>query len=440
MRWVLSHLLIVQSLSAKSILKLCSHNLQDYAKNIARKMARIVQKFGGTSVADIGRLEKVSLKVKREVDLGHQVAVVVSAMAGVTNKLVGYAQSLAGHAQCAEYDVIIAAGEQVTSGLLALALTQIGIPARSLLAWQIPILTDPNHGNARIHKINPRCIEECWERGIIPIIAGFQGLTTEGRLTTLGRGGSDTTAVALASALNADRCDIYTDVTGVYTADPRIVPKAQKLKEITYEEMFELAAQGAKVLQTRSVETAMVHQVPVRVLSSFNDDAGTDIVPEKLLSEPIHVSGITYRGDEARFTLKNVCNQVEAIAELFETLAQADVHLDMVVQNVSMDDCVDLTFTALKGEVPRVVTALQGMKALKYDDLILDPNVVKLTVVGVGFQYRLGIASLMFKTLAAMKIPIQVISCSSIKVSVLVDESVAEEAVRALHSAYDLDR
>jgi aspartate kinase len=403
-------------------------------------MARIVQKFGGTSVADIARLEKVSLKIKREIDAGHQVAVVVSAMAGVTNRLAGYAQALAGHTQTAEYDVIVAAGEQVTSGLLALALCQIGIPARSLLAWQIPIVTNLEHGCAHIERIDPRLLEECWAKGMIPIIAGFQGLTPQGRLTTLGRGGSDTTAVALAAAIKADRCDIYTDVAGVYTADPRIVPRAQKLKEITYEEMFELAAQGAKVLQTRSVETAMDHQVRVRVLSSFYDEPGTEIVPEKMLADSIHVSGITHRGDEARLTLKNVCNETEAMAHIFEILAQADVHIDMVVKNVSLDDCTDLTFTILKGEIPRVMDALQEKKKISYDDLILDPNVAKITVVGVGLQRRLGIASLMFKTLAEMGIPLQVISCSAIKVSVLVDELMAEEAVRTLHSAYGLDK
>ena len=403
-------------------------------------MARIVQKFGGTSVADIARLEKVSLKIKREVEAGHQVAVVVSAMAGVTNRLVGYAQSLAGNAKSPEYDVVIAAGEQVTSGLLALALSQIGIPARSLLAWQLPILTNFDHGCARIEEVNPQQLEECWSKGIIPIIAGFQGLTKQGRLTTLGRGGSDTTAVAIAAAVQADRCDIYTDVTGVYTADPRIVPKAQKLKEITYEEMFELAAQGAKVLQTRSVETAMDHQVHVRVLSSFHDEPGTEIVPEKMLNDSIHVSGITHRGDEARVTLKNVKNETQAVADVFEALAKAAVHIDMIVQNVSLDDCIDLTFTTLKAEIPRVVNALQEKKKISYDDLILDPNVAKITVVGVGLQRRLGIASLMFKTLAGMGIPLQVISCSAIKVSVLVDESMAEEAVRTLHSAYGLDK
>jgi len=403
-------------------------------------MARIVQKFGGTSVADIARLEKVSLKIKREVDAGHQVAVVVSAMAGVTNRLVGYAHSLAGNTKSPEYDVIVAAGEQVTSGLLALALSQIGIPARSLLAWQLPILTNFDHGCARIEKVDPQQLEVCWSKGIIPIIAGFQGLTKQGRLTTLGRGGSDTTAVAIAAAVQADRCDIYTDVTGVYTADPRIVPKAQKLKAITYEEMFQLAAQGAKVLQTRSVETAMNHQVRVRVLSSFHDEPGTEIVPEKMLSDPVHVSGITHRGDEARITLKNVKNQTQAVADVFEALANADVHIDMVVQNLSLDDCVDLTFTALKAEIPRVVEALQEKKKISYDDLILDPNVAKITVVGVGLQRRLGIASLMFKTLAGMNISLQVISCSAIKVSVLVDESKAEEAVRTLHTAYGLDK
>lgn len=403
-------------------------------------MARIVQKFGGTSVADIGRLEKVSLKIKREVDDGHQVAVVVSAMAGVTNRLVHYATSLAGQGMNAEYDVIIAAGEQVTSGLLALALCQIGIPARSLLAWQIPILTDTIHGSARIQKIDPQRLEECWSMGFIPVIAGFQGLSNEGRLTTLGRGGSDTTAVALAAALKADRCDIYTDVTGVYTADPRIVPNAQKLKEISYEEMFELSAQGAKVLQTRSVETAMDHQVRVRVLSSFLDEVGTEIVPDNMLSNTVHVSGITHRVDESRITLKNVKNETQAVAAIFETLDRADVHIDMVVQNVSLDECVDITFTALKGEIPRVVQGLQEIKDIFYDDLILDPNVAKITVVGVGLQRRLGIASLMFKTLAEMGVSPQVISCSGIKVSVLVDETVAEDAVRALHRAYGLDK
>ncbi len=403
-------------------------------------MARIIQKFGGTSVADIARLENVSLKIKREVDAGHQVAVVVSAMAGVTNRLVGYAQRLAGSAQSAEYDVIIAAGEQVTSGLLALALCQIGIPARSFLAWQIPIITDPIHGNARIEQIDSQHLEACWSKGLVPVIAGFQGLTPQGRLTTLGRGGSDTTAVALAAALNADRCDIYTDVTGVYTADPRIVPKAQKLKEITYEEMFELSAQGAKVLQTRSVETAMNHQVRVRVLSSFHEEPGTEIVPEKMLSDSIHVSGITHKGDEARLTLKNVHNETRVMADIFQMLANADVYIDMIVQNVSLDAGTDLTFTVLKGEIPRVVDALQKMKTIFYDDLILDSNVAKITVVGVGLQRRLGIASLMFRTLTGMGVPLQVISCSAIKVSVLVKESVAEEAVRILHTAYGLDK
>ncbi|MBX9804408.1 MAG: aspartate kinase [Alphaproteobacteria bacterium] len=402
-------------------------------------MARIVQKFGGTSVADIARLEAVSLKIKKEVDAGHHVAVVVSAMAGVTNRLVGYAQSLAGPSQSSEYDVIIAAGEQITSGLLALALNQIGIPARSLLAWQIPILTDHFHGSARIKHIDPTQLEECWSNGMIPVIAGFQGLAPDGRLTTLGRGGSDTTAVALAAALKADRCDIYTDVTGVYTADPRIVPKARKLKEITYEEMFELSAQGAKVLQTRSVETAMVHQVHVQVLSSFHEESGTRIVPEKMLTDSMHVSGITHKGDEARVTIKNMCNETHVIADIIEVLANSKVHIDMIVQNVSINDQTDLTFTVQKGEIPRVVEALKEMKEISFDDLILDPNVAKITVVGVGVQRRLGIASLMFKTLAEMGIPLQVISCSAIKVSVLVDESLAEEAVRTLHRAYGLD-
>ncbi|MBM3468799.1 MAG: aspartate kinase [Alphaproteobacteria bacterium] len=403
-------------------------------------MARIVQKFGGTSVAGIARLEKVSLKIKREIDAGHQVAVVVSAMAGVTNRLVRYTQALAGNIQTAEYDVIVAAGEQISCGLLALALSQIGVPARSLLAWQIPILTDLTHGSARIVHIDSNCLEECWSQGVTPIIAGFQGLTPQGRLTTLGRGGSDTTAVALAAAVKADRCDIFTDVTGVYTADPRIVPKAQKLKEISYDEMFELAAQGAKVLQTRSVETAIEHQVHVRVLSSFYDEPGTDLIPQAKLKDSFHVSGITHRGDEARLTLKNISNNVPIVADIFESLARQNIHLDMIVHNVSLEDHSDLTFTIMKGEVPRVIAALQEMKQISYEDLIIDPNVAKITVVGVGLQRGIGLATLMFKTLAEMNVPLQVISCSAIKVSVLVDESMAEEAVRALHKVYGLDK
>ncbi len=403
-------------------------------------MARIVQKFGGTSVADIARLEKVSLKIKREIDEGHHVAVVVSAMAGVTNRLVGYAQALVGSQITSEYDVVLTAGEQITSGLLALALHQIGIPARSFLAWQLPILTNEAHGCAHIQEIDPSLIEDCWAKGIVPIVAGFQGLTPQGRLTTLGRGGSDTTAVALAGALNADRCDIYTDVTGVYTADPRIVPKAQKLPEITYEEMFELAAHGAKVLQTRSVETAMDHQVRVRVLSSFQDEPGTEIVPHKEWSDEDYVRGITHKEDEACVTLHNVRNQSQAALDLLEILTISGIDVDMIVQNMSLDECFNLTFSVLKGEVPRVVEALRDNKKVIYDDLSLDSNVAKITVVGLGLQRSLGIANLMFQTLKEMKIPLQVISCSPIKVSVLVNQSIAEEVIRALHKAYDLDK
>jgi aspartate kinase len=421
-------------------LRICI-NLTEYEKIIAGKMARIIQKFGGTSVADIARLETVSLKVKQEVDAGHHVAVVVSAMAGVTNQLAGYARALTGHQiQTPEYDVIAAAGEQVTSGLLALALKAIGIPARSFLAWQIPIFTDFTYADARIQRIDPRLLEECWSQNIVPVVAGFQGLTPEGRLTTLGRGGSDTTAVALAAALGADRCDIYTDVAGVYTADPRIVPRAQKLKAISYEEMAELAAQGAKVLHTRSVETARNHQVPIRVLSSFHEDTGTDIISEDRLTDSLHVSGITHKCDEARVTLTTVRNEAQVIADIFEILDHANVTLDMIVQNVSLDDQTDLTFTIPKGQIPHVMDALEEKRGISFKDLIIDPNVAKITVVGVGLQRRLGIASLLFKTLAQMGITAQVISCSSLKVGVLVNESTAEEALRQLHTAYGLDK
>ena len=421
-------------------------------------MARIVQKFGGTSVADIARLEMVSLKIRREVDAGHQVAVVVSAMAGVTNQLLGYAHALAGNDHTAEYDVVAAAGEQITSGLLALALNQIGIKAQSLLAWQIPVLTDDSHGSATIETINPDILEACLANRIVPVIAGFQGLSRQGRLTTLGRGGSDTTAVALAAALKADRCDIYTDVRGVFTADPRIVPEAQLLKAITYEEMFELAAHGAKVLQKKSVETAWDSKVKVRILSSFHEEAGTEILNACGQDKPEHepstwlkgLTGIAHSGEEAQLTLKNVRHPSQALKEIFEVFRAENIYIDMVVQTVSLNsqtvndiaanDSADMSFTVLKREIPRAMAMLQKKDRLFYDDLILDPNIAKVTVVGKNLHNQPELATLIFNTLAGLGISHQVTAYAPIKVSIVVNEMQAENSIRALHAAFGMDR
>jgi aspartate kinase len=403
-------------------------------------MGRIVQKFGGTSVADVARLEMVSLLVKQEVDAGHQVIVVVSAMAGVTNRLVGYAQALAGHIQTAEHDVIAAAGEQVTCGLLALALGQIGLPARSFLAWQIPVLTNNAHGHAHIQAIDCHNLENCLENGFIPVVAGFQGLTREGRLTTLGRGGSDTTAVALASALNADRCDIYTDVKGVYTADPRIVPDARLLKTITYEEMLELSAHGARVLQKSSVEAAMRSRVKLRVLSSFHKEPGTQIGYEDTLNTQTRLAGITHTGDETQIILKNVFDKDHICRDIFKIFSEQDIFIDMIVQTCGMNDQTELTFTILKREIPRAVTILQDKTLFGYDNLILNPNVAKITIVGLPVQHDKGIFDLMVKTLATVNILSHGISFSALKFSMLVDEKQAEEGIRVLHAAFEMDK
>ena len=409
-------------------------------------MARIVQKYGGTSVADIGRIKAVARRVADQVEAGHQVAVVVSAMAGVTNQLVDYCGQVSPIHDLREYDTIVAAGEQVTSGLLAMALQDLGIPARSWLGWQIPVRTDSVHGKARITEIDSSELGERMTGGEVSVVAGFQGVAEStarfGRIATLGRGGSDTSAVALAAALRADRCDIYTDVDGVYTADPRIVRRARKLAKITYEEMLEMASLGAKVLQTRSVELAMKHGVRLQVLSSFEDVPGTLVVDEDEIVEQEVVSGITYSRDDSKLTLVNVPDRPGVAAAIFGPLADAGINVDMIVQNVSEDGrTTDVTFTVSKAELPRATQLLEAHRQdLGFQRLAPDEDVVKVSVVGVGMRSHAGVAQRMFTALAENHINIQVISTSEIKISVLVAEQYTELAVRALHTAYGLDR
>jgi aspartate kinase len=404
-------------------------------------MARIVQKFGGTSVADVDRIRKVAARVKREVDAGNEVAVVVSAMAGTTNQLVDWTRQTSTLHDAREYDTVVASGEQVTAGLLALALQEIGVNARSWLGWQVPIRTDGIHGKARIREIPTGDLIRRMGEGQVAVVAGFQGLGPDNRITTLGRGGSDTSAVALAAALQAHRCDIFTDVEGVYTTDPRIVAKARKLDKITYEEMLELASQGAKVLQTRSVEMAMNHRVRVQVLSSFNDAPGTLVVDEDEIVEQQVVSGIAYSRDEAKITLLKVADRPGVAAAIFGPLADHAINVDMIVQNISEDGrFTDLTFTVGKADLDRTVKVLEEKRtALGFAALKPDPDVVKISVIGVGMRSHVGVAQQMFRTLAEKNINIQVISTSEIKVSVLIAEEYTELALRALHTAYGLD-
>ncbi len=404
-------------------------------------MGRIVQKFGGTSVGDLDRIRHVAGLVKREYDRGNQVAVVLSAMSGITNDLVGKVNSISPLHDTREYDAVVATGEQVTCGLMALALQSLGVPARSWMGWQVPIHTDDVHGKARITGVGTEGILSRFDEGQVAVVAGFQGIAPSGRITTLGRGGSDTTAVALAAALDADRCDIYTDVDGVYTTDPRIVPRAQKIDRITYEEMLEMASQGAKVLQTRAVELAMNQRVRLQVLSTFEDLPGTLVVDEEEIVEQQVVSGIAYSRDEAKVTLVGVDDQPGVAAGIFGPLSDASVNVDMIVQNVSGDGRrTDMTFTVGKTDKDRAVQILEGIRdTLEYGDLNVDPAVVKVSVIGVGMRSHAGVAKTMFQALSEKGINIQVISTSEIKISVLISEDYAELAIRALHTAYGLD-
>ena len=409
-------------------------------------MARIVMKFGGTSVADLDRIRNVAARVKREVDAGNEVSVVVSAMAGVTNQLVGWCQQLSPLHDAREYDAVVATGEQVTAGLTAIALQEAGVDARSWQGWQLPLRTDGAHSRARIQSIEGEELIRRMQMGQVPVVAGFQGIGPDHRVTTLGRGGSDTSAVALAAALKADRCDIYTDVDGVYTTDPRIVPKARKLRKIAYEEMLELASVGAKVLQTRSVELAMKERVRVQVLSSFEgaglggDIPGTLVVDEDEIVEQEIVSGIAYSRDEAKITVRRVPDRPGVAAAVFGPLSGAGINVDMIVQNVSADGTTDMIFTIGRADLPRAKATLAEHKSeIGYAELLEDPDVAKISVVGVGMRSHTGVANTMFTALAAKGINIQVISTSEIKVSVLIGAEYTELAVRALHTAYGLD-
>jgi aspartate kinase len=403
-------------------------------------MSRIVMKFGGTSVADLDRIRNVARRVKREVEAGHEVAVVVSAMAGVTNQLVKWCQDLSPLHDAREYDTVVATGEQVTIGLLAIALQAEGVDARSWQGWQVPICTDGAHGKARVEAIEGAELIRRMQMGQVPVVAGFQGIGPDNRVTTLGRGGSDLSAVALAAAVRADRCDIYTDVDGVYTTDPRIVPRARKLERISYEEMLELASVGAKVLQTRSVELAMKQRVRVQVLSSFEDRPGTLVVDEDEIVEQPVVSGIAYSRDDAKVTLRRVPDRPGVAAAVFGALARANVNVDMIVQNIGADGLTDMTFTVGKADLARAQDVLEkAREEVGFEALLADPEVAKISVVGIGMRSHAGVANTMFRALAEKGINIQVISTSEIKVSVLVGAEYTELAVRALHTAYGLD-
>lgn len=405
-------------------------------------MARIVAKFGGTSVADVEKIKNVALKMKKQVDEGHQVAVVVSAMSGVTNQLVSYVDEISNLYDAREYDVVVSSGEQVTSGLLALALQELGVVARSWQGWQIPIKTNGDHSFARIEDIDVSEISQRMEKGEVVVVPGFQGVGPDGRVTTLGRGGSDTSAVALAAALKADRCDIYTDVTGVFTADPRVVPAAHKVDKIAFEEMLELASVGAKVLQTRSVEMAMKHNVVVQVLSSFEDIAGTLVVNEEELNMEREVlSGIAGSMSEARITLVGLPDRPGISATIFGPLADAGVNVDMIVQSISHDgQTTDQSFTVQRTDLNRSVEILsQHKEALGFDEILTSSDIAKVSIVGVGMRSHPGVAAEMFKVLSEHNINIMAISTSEIKVSVLIKEEYNELAMRVLHTAFGLD-
>jgi aspartate kinase len=407
-------------------------------------MPRIVMKFGGTSMAGIERIRHVAQRVKAEADSGNQVAVVVSAMAGETDRLIQFCREASSLYDPREYDVVVASGEQVTSGLLAITLQGMGVNARSYMGWQLPIRTS-GHASALIDDIDASVLERVFGEGGIAVIPGFQGVAADGSLATLGRGGSDTSAVALAAAVNADRCDIYTDVDGVYTTDPRIVPRARKLPAVTYEEMLELASVGAKVLQTRSVGLAMRENIPVRVLSSFDDRPGTMVVGDEAIEEYQMerqlITGIAYDKNEARVTLAGVPDRPGAVAAVFAPLAAASINVDMIVQSVPRaGQKSDLTFTIPTASLAQSRDILEKAKdKVGFDEILTDTNVVKVSAVGVGMRSNAGIAATMFQTLADRGINILAITTSEIKVSVLIAEEYTELAVRVLHTAYGLD-
>lgn len=416
-------------------------------------MARIVMKFGGTSVADLERIRNVAHHVKREVNCGHDVAVVVSAMAGRTNELVGWTREASPLHDAREYDTVVSAGEQVTSGLLAIVLQSLDVNARSWQGWQIPIRTDNAHGAARIQEIDGSELIRRFGEGQVAVVSGFQGIGPDNRIATLGRGGSDTSAVALAAAVRADRCDIYTDVDGVYTTDPRIEPAARRLKKVAFEEMLELASLGAKVLQVRSVELAMVHKVRTFVRSSFaepdapgmgdfDNPPGTLICDEDEIVEQEVVTGIAYTKDEAQITLRRVADRPGVSAAIFGPLSEARINVDMIVQNISEGGTTtDVTFTVPSGDMEKSIAVLeQAKESIGFDALQSEPGLVKVSVIGIGMRSHAGVAATAFKALAEKGINIKAITTSEIKISVLIDGPYAELAVRTLHSVYGLDK
>ena len=405
-------------------------------------MARIVQKFGGTSVGDLDRIKNVAQRVKSCVEAGNEVAVVVSAMAGTTNQLVEWAKQVGPIHDAREYDVIVSTGEQVTVGLLSIALKNLGVDARSWLGWQIPLKTDEVHGAARIEEIQAGDIIKSLEQGQVAVVAGFQGIAPDKRISTLGRGGSDTSAVALAAAIQADRCDIYTDVDGVYTTDPRIMPKARKLDSITFEEMLEMASAGAKVLQTRSVAMAMRHHVNLQVRSSFTDVPGTLVQNEEKQMEKQKVSGIAYSAEEAKVTVVGLPDKPGIAARIFSVLADLHINVDMIVQSASADfQKTDITFSLSRVDVKKAVSELKKLKdELAFERLVHDDNIAKISVIGTAMRTQSGIAKLMFEVLSEKQINMQVISTSEIKISVLIQADYTELAVRSLHDAFELDK
>ena len=404
-------------------------------------MARIVQKFGGTSVADLDRIRAVAQRVKAEVDAGNEVAVVLSAMSGTTNQLVEWSRDIGPVHDAREYDVVVSTGEQVTIGLLAIALQNIGIDARSWLGWQIALHTNDVHGSARIESIDTDKLDERLSLGQVAVVAGFQGIGPDGRISTLGRGGSDTSAVALAAALNADRCDIYTDVDGVYTTDPRMMPKARKLERITFEEMLEMASAGAKVLETRSVAMAMRYDVKLQVLSGFSDQPGTLVVNEEQNMEQQKISGIAYSRDEAKITLVGLPDRPGIAAYIFGVLADNHINVDMIVQSASADKTqTDITFSLGSLDLEKAIGVLKAEEQkLEYKDIVGDVDVAKISIIGTAMRTQPVIAKTMFSVLAEKGINLHVISTSEIKISVLVDTNYTELAVRSLHDAFQLD-
>ncbi len=410
-------------------------------------MPVLVMKFGGTSVATLDRIRRAAKRVGVEVAKGYDVIVIVSAMSGKTNELVGWVQETSPLFDAREYDAVVSSGENVTAGLMALTLQEMDVPARSWQGWQVPVKTTSAHSSARIEDIPPENIRARFAQGMrVAVVAGFQGVSPEGRITTLGRGGSDTTAVALAAAFQAERCDIYTDVDGVYTTDPRITSKARKLDKIAFEEMLELASLGAKVLQTRSVELAMRYKVKLRVLSSFeeqSDTAGTLVCDEDEIMESNVVAGVAYSRDEAKMTLVSVADRPGIAALIFTALSDAGVNVDMIVQNISEEGRTDMTFSCPTDQVARAQKAMADIKesgVLNFHDLIADTDVAKVSVVGIGMRSHTGVAAKMFKVLSDERINIKVITTSEIKISVLIDRKYMELAVQALHDAFELEK